>query len=216
MKVVDYLVNTLIKFEVTDVFGIPGGVVLEFLYALKEKSPIINPRLNFHEQGATFCASGYAQVSGKLGVAYATRGPGITNTITAIADAFYDSIPLLIITAHSYNGVKSNRRIDENQELDSRLILDSITKYVVRIESAEEALIEIEKAINIAINGRKGPVVLDFNRNVFKETIKKDINIKSNFLLNICKQELSVFKIIQEALEKSKRPLILIGDGIHQ
>ena len=214
MKVSDYLVDILVRYGVTDVFGIPGGVVLEFLYSIEKKSPSINPRLSFHEQGATFSAAGYAQVSGKLGVAYATRGPGITNTITAVADAFYDSIPLLIITAHSYNGVKTNRRIDENQELNTEMIFSKITKYFARVETIEEALIEIEKACYIATSDRKGPVVLDFNRALFQEEFNyKETN---NFLKSIDNKEIDVLRIINDAIKNSNRPIILIGDGIHQ
>lgn len=216
MKVSDFLVDTLIDFKVSNVFGIPGGVILDFLYSLEAKQPQITPRLSFHEQGATFAASGYAQISGELGVVYATRGPGITNTITAIADAYYDSIPLLIVTAHAYNDIKSNRRIDENQELDSRLIIDPITKYSARIESVEDAVIEIRKACSIALSGRKGPVLLDFNKDILKAEITSDINNNFTTLPIISKENLNIIKIIQEALNKSKRPLILIGDGIHQ
>jgi acetolactate synthase-1/2/3 large subunit len=205
MKVSDFLVDTLIKFNVSSVFGIPGGVILDFLYSIEAKKPQIIPRLSFHEQGATFAASGYAQISGELGVAYATRGPGITNTITAIADAYYDSIPLLVITAHSYNGIKSNRRIDENQELDSRLMLDHITKYTARIESIQDAIIEIEKACNIALAGRKGPVLLDFNKSVLKENINFDLNNKLNISPVISLENLNAFKIIQQALNQSKK-----------
>ncbi len=89
MKVCDFLVNSLINRGVTDVFGIPGCVVLDFLYALKRRDKEISAHLNFHEQASAFAAVGYAQVNTTLGCAYATRGPGLTNMITAIADAYY-------------------------------------------------------------------------------------------------------------------------------
>ena len=98
----DYIVSFLIDNGVTDVFGIPGGVVLDFLYALDKRNQDITVHLNYHEQSSAYAACGYSQVEGKLGVAYATRGPGVTNMITAIADAYYDSIPVMFITAHSY------------------------------------------------------------------------------------------------------------------
>ena len=85
-----YIVDQLINHKVTDAFGIPGGVILELLYAFDKRRDEIMPHLSYHEQAAGFAACGYAQISGKIGVAYATRGPGFTNLITAIADAYYD------------------------------------------------------------------------------------------------------------------------------
>lgn len=216
MTVSDFLVEELVKNNVTDVFGIPGGAVLDFLYSLEKKKQYIQPRLSFHEQAAVFSAAGYAQLNGTLGVAYATRGPGITNTVTAIADAYYDSIPLLIVTAHTYSGKRSLRRIDANQELDSRDILNPVVKYSARIESAEEAVFEVKKAIKIALGGRKGPVLLDFNKAVFKSNVT-DLADSENYELNeegslpVCDVE-----FLKNKINNSKRPLILIGDGIRQ
>ena len=100
MKVSEYIAQYLQKQGITDAFGIPGGVILELMYAL-DATEGITPHLSFHEQCAGFAACGYAQAGRKLGVAYATKGPGFTNLLTAMADAYYDSIPVLFITAHS-------------------------------------------------------------------------------------------------------------------
>ncbi len=216
MTVSEFLVDELIKNNVTDVFGVPGGAVLDFLYSLEKKKPRIQPRLSFHEQAAVFAAAGYAQLNGSLGVAYATRGPGITNTVTAIADAYYDSIPLLIVTAHTYCGVRSLRRIDENQELDSREILNPILKYSARIESAQQAVLEIKKAIGIALGGRKGPVLLDFKKSTFKDNIIESVDPRNAELdedESLCVSDVGY---LISKLSNSKRPLILIGDGIRQ
>jgi acetolactate synthase-1/2/3 large subunit len=216
MTVSDFLVEELVKNKVTDVFGIPGGAVLDFLYSLEKKKPLIQPRLSFHEQAAVFSAAGYAQLTGGLGVAYATRGPGITNTVTAIADAYYDSIPLLIVTAHAYSGKRSLRRIDENQELDSRDILKPIIKYSARIESAEQAVFEVKKAIKIALGGRKGPVLLDFNKAILKANIT-DLVYSENYEVNEDGSlQVSDVELLKNKIHQSKRPLILIGDGIRQ
>ena len=111
MKVAEYLVKTLSINGVTDVFGIPGGVVIDFLYALSESN--VNPHLSYHEQAAAFEACGYAQVNHTLGVVYATRGPGFTNLITGIADAYADSLPVLFITAHSGKVVTHEQRFEK-------------------------------------------------------------------------------------------------------
>jgi len=216
MTVSEYLVDYLVSLGVTDTFGIPGGVVLDFLYAIEERSPQINVHLSYHEQGAAFSASGYAQISSKLGVTYATRGPGVANTYTAVADAYYDSTPLLVITAHSYNGNRTKRRIEVNQEQDLCDLFLPVTKYYSRIETVENAVVEIKKACSIALSGRKGPVVLDFNKTIFTQEInfnhgKKTIDENS---LNIIDK--SILEVIDNELIKSNRPIFLIGDGIHQ
>lgn len=175
MKISEYLVQKLIEYEVTDVFGIPGGVVLDFIYAL-DKSEKINVHLNFHEQAAAYAACGYAQSSGKLGVAYATKGPGVTNMFTAIAEAYYDSLPVLFVTAHAQNKLNSNLRIEEEQEIDHSKLTASITKYTKRVDSISEAIQAINVGCKEAVSGRKGPVLLDFSSKV----LKSDIEVISN------------------------------------
>ena len=137
MRVDDWIVECLINNGVTDVFGIPGVVVMDFLYAVDRKKSQITPHLNYHEQGAAFAAVGYAQSTGKLGVAYSTRGPGFTNMLTAIADAYYDSIPTLFITAHSTLGLEPDMRVMNNQEIDTVALAKSITKKAVRIDDLD-------------------------------------------------------------------------------
>jgi acetolactate synthase-1/2/3 large subunit len=211
--IADFLVDFLIKKKITDIFGIPGGSVLELLYATNRRKNLIKPHLSFHEQNAVFAASGYAIAGKKLGVAYATRGPGITNMVTAITDAYCDSIPLLIITAHSSKKPFNNMRVFADQEIDTVKLFSGITKYCARIDNHKNARYEIEKAYFYAMNGRKGPVVLDFNTKIFfKETNNKKFKIiKTKFSREKKLKDLK--KIIQNKLLKSKRPIFLIGDG---
>ena len=110
MKVVDYLVESLIKLGITDVFGIPGGVVLDFVYALNKRKKNIRTHLLHHEQNAGFAALGYAQATQKMGVAFGTKGPGILNFTTSIAEAYSDSIPSLFITSHSLDDISEKMR----------------------------------------------------------------------------------------------------------
>lgn len=98
MKVSDYIVDFLIRKGVRDVFGYPGGMVTHFMDSLKKREPEIRSHVNYHEQGAAFAACGYAQASDKVGVAYATSGPGATNLITGICNAYFDSIPVFFLT----------------------------------------------------------------------------------------------------------------------
>ena len=208
----EYLVDHIIKLGVTDVFGIPGGVVLEFLYELDRQKNKISIHLNYHEQCAGFAASGYAQLNGKLGVTYATKGPGITNLITPVADAYSDGSPVLVITAHSEKDLDKKVRFSGEQELDTVDIFKSVTKYAVRIDSISEFPTEVKKACNIALEGRKGPVLIDVLTSIFAEKIsdtKTPDSIKT--VLPVKSAEYIVNK-----LKTSHRPVILIGDGIHQ
>lgn len=212
MKVSDYIVDFLIQKGVTDVFGIPGGVVLDFLYALDRRKIEISPHLNYHEQSAAFAACGYAQASGKPGVAYATRGPGLTNMITAIAEAYYESIPILIITAHAAPREKPQMRIEMDQDMDPIPLVRSITKYANRIERADDVQRQMELAFHIAETGRKGPVVLDFAARLFKaELVSGEGAICPADKHNAAKE---LEKCLRTALRQARRPVFLIGNGV--
>ncbi|MDR1460552.1 MAG: thiamine pyrophosphate-binding protein [Campylobacteraceae bacterium] len=215
MKVADYIVDFLIKKGVTDVFGIPGEIILDFLDALNQRKDEISTHLNYHEQASAFAACGYAQASNKLGVAYATKGPGLTNMITPIVDAFCDSTPVLFISAHAKSGITS-MRFENNQEIDTVYMLSKITKYATRITSVEDVYYKLEHAYNQAVFGRKGPVFIDIQADIFK----LDININIFESYQPKKQTFDSAKDIIRCLKKSiietKRPILLIGDGVRQ
>lgn len=217
MKVADYLVDYLIRQGVTDAFGIPGGVILDLLYAMDARMEELTPHLCFHEQGAACAAVGYAQAKKKLGVAYATRGPGFTNMITTIADAYYDSVPLMIITAHSVSKQINEMRIEFDQELNPISMVADITKYAVRVDSEFELQKQLNRAYHEATSGRMGPVVLDILSSIFS----KDITINLQIETEICTSEQTrdintVVENILSSIQQSKRPVFLIGDGIKQ
>ena len=207
-----YIVDSLIKKQVTDTFGIPGGVILPLLYALDERKDEIMPHLSYHEQCAGFAANGFAQASGNLGVAYATRGPGFTNLITAIADAYYDSLPVLFITAHSTSCPPDGMRVMADQEMDTCSMVRNVTKEAVRLDSVDTFAIEFEELCNIALGGRRGPVFLDVSTKILNKEVNTDtqenekVSPSCNFDINF------IIKAIREA----KRPVILAGDGINQ
>ncbi len=212
MTVAEYLVSVLKENNATDIFGIPGGVVLDFLYAAdKEKG--ITTYLSYHEQAAAFEAIGYAQVNHTLGVAYATRGPGFTNLITGIADAYADSIPVLFITGHSGQAVGHSMRFEKEQELDTVSMVQHITKYADVIEYATECW-KIKKAVNTALCGRKGPVMLDVSSDVWTKEIG---GFTTDFIDTKCENDESVdFYELQDIIKTSKRPVLMLGDGIRQ
>lgn len=210
MKVAEYLVEALQKKNVTDVFGIPGGVVIDFLYALDNSS--ITPHLSYHEQAAALEACGYAQVNYSLAVAYATRGPGFTNLITGIAEAYAESLPVLFITGHSGRVVGHDQRFEKEQEMNTVQMVKHITKYAASIDSLEEVVKKIDEAIKIALSNRKGPVFLDFSASLWNKEII--INHARNTVIEPNNTIDTTF--IARLLEKSKRPLLLLGDGIKQ
>lgn len=209
-----YIVESLISRGVTDAFGIPGGVILPLLYEMESRKPLFTPHLSYHEQCAGFAACGYAQASGKIGVAYATRGPGFTNLITAIADAYYDSLPTLFITAHSAPCPPKGMRVMADQEMDTCSMVRNITKMAVRVDDDSTFAETIDKALSVATEGRKGPVFLDIASALFKKEITC---IAEERTITPVKEDYS--KRIDEiatAIRNAKRPIILAGDGVNQ
>lgn len=212
MKTSEYIAKRLVELGVTDAFGLPGGVILELIYALDATEGII-PHLCYHEQSAGFAACGYAQISGKLGVAYATRGPGFTNLITAIADAYYDSLPVLFITAHAAPCPPEGMRIMEDQEMDTCVMVNNITKYAARLDNEYFFSEEFEKACQIALEGRKGPVFLDISAALLKSEI--DTIFKKPVFTQNEDENLHIGELI-DSINNAKRPVILVGDGVNQ
>lgn len=214
MKAADWIVDFLISRSVTDAFGLPGAVILDLLYAMDRRKPELTPHLSYHEQGAAFAACGYAQATGKLGVAYATRGPGMTNMLTAIADAYYDSIPVMFFTAHNSREKMPEMRVENNQEIDTVAIVSNVTKYAARIDEALELQREIQKAYAAATTGRKGPVFLDIDSSV----LRQEISVNATPV-----QEKSppsdigmIADDVAAKVRDAARPMILIGNGVRQ
>lgn len=214
MKAADWIVDFLISKGVTDTFGLPGAVVLELLYAMDRRKPELTPHLSYHEQGAAFAACGYAQATGKLGVAYATRGPGMTNMLTAVADAYYDSTPTMFFTAHNSGRKRPEMRVENNQEIDTVTLASSVTKYAVRIDDAAELQRELRKAYAIAVTGRKGPVLLDIAASVLRQEVATDAMPDRETVQMTDAGEIS--DGIAARLRNAKRPVILIGAGVRQ
>ena len=214
MKACDYIVDVLVQHGTTDAFGIPGAVLLDLLYAMQRRSPEITPHLSYHEQGAGFAACGYAQASGKLGVAYGTRGPGFTNLLTSIADAYSDSIPVLFITAHTAPAPSSDMRIQVNQEIDTCQMVAGITKYAKRVDTVEELVLGIHEACNMALEGRRGSVFLDIAAKLWNaEVPEMRLEEKRSSVSRVSEEDMAA---IESAINASQRPIVLIGDGINQ
>lgn len=220
MKLSDYIVTFFIEKKITNVFGYPGGMVTHLMDSFNKYKDTIIAHVNYHEQGAAFCACGYAQISNKPGVAYATSGPGATNLITGIANAYFDSIPCIFITGqvNTYEAKgDTSARQKGFQETDIVTIVKPITKYAVKIHNENNIKYELEKAFFISCNGRPGPVLIDIPMNIQRADINPD-NLKSYKVKShgqtSCYYD-SVKNTILEMLKNSKRPVILAGNGVN-
>lgn len=225
MKVSDYIVEYLISKGVTDVFGYPGGMVTHLMDSFSKYEDKISQHVCFHEQAGAFEACGYAQRSGKLGVAFATSGPGATNLITGICDAWFDSIPVLFITGQvNTNEMKGQYHVRQRgfQETDVVSMVKGVTKYAKTVTNTEDIPDEFDNALETAFDGRKGPVLLDIPMNVLRSEIEVEGPINALTAKN--KQHIisgeedlqatSVAKKIIEDLKSSSRPCIIAGCGI--
>ncbi len=217
MKVSDYIVDFFIKRGVTDVFGYPGGMLTHLMESFSHRTSQIQAHVNYHEQASAFCACGYAQVLGSPGVAYATSGPGATNLITGIANAYFDSIPTVFLTGQVNTfEAKGALGIRQNgfQETDIVSIVKEITKYSTYVSDARDIRYELEKAWHIANEGRKGPVLLDIPMNVQREEVASE-DLKS-FIADKLFDEKHKYdsSLIGKLLQNSKKPVLLIGAGI--
>lgn len=215
MTVSDYIVEYLISKNITDVFGYPGGMVTYFMDSLRKSSDRIKSHLAYHEQGAAFAACGYAQISGKVGITYATSGPGATNLITGICNAYFDSIPTLFITGqvNTFES-KNDKGIRQRgfQETDIVSIVKSVTKYATKIENAEDIKYRLDYAFHIAMSGRKGPVLLDIPMNIFRSDIEP--KMLKGYSLNLQKDSSEQLDLLVDMLKCSRKPLFLLGNGV--
>ena len=159
----EILIECLKEQGVDTVFGYPGGAILNVYDELYKHSNEIRHILTSHEQGASHAADGYARATGKVGVCFATSGPGATNLVTGIATAFMDSIPIVAITCNV--GVPLLGK-DSFQEIDITGITMPITKYNFIVKNVNDLAKTIRKAFEIAQSGRPGPVLIDIPKDV--------------------------------------------------
>lgn len=205
------ILESLKRENVDIVFGYPGGAVLDLYDALyKVKFPHILTR---HEQGAVHAADGYARATGKVGVCFATSGPGATNLITGIATANMDSIPMVCFTGQVTNPLIGK---DSFQEADIVGITTPITKHNYLVKKADELPRIIKEAFFIARTGRPGPVVIDIAKDVFTTEINYEYpkEVKLRGYSGDFTGDESQISAVMEALSEAKRPLFFIGGGV--
>lgn len=207
MQGADILINCLLEQGVDTIFGYPGGAVLDIYDALYRNGKI-NHILTAHEQGAAHAADGYARVTGKTGVCFATSGPGATNLVTGIATAYMDSVPMVAITG---NVGLSNLGRDSFQEVDITGITMPITKHNFIVKDVSELADTVRRAFYIAASGRKGPVLIDVLKNV--QTAECEYEPASPAKLKHALINQEKIKEAAAAVNASQKPFIMIGGG---
>lgn len=206
----EIVIECLKEQGVDTVFGYPGGAILNVYDALYKHSNEIKHILTSHEQGAAHAADGYARATGKVGVCFATSGPGATNLVTGIATAYMDSIPVVAITCNV--GVSLLGK-DSFQEIDIAGITMPITKHNYIVKDVRQLADTIRKAFQIAKSGRPGPVLIDIPKDVtanVTEYERKMIEPYKPDISHISEKEIDT---AVEMIRKSKRPYIFVGGG---
>ena len=202
---------------VKTIFGYPGGSIMPVYDALfdytRGEKKCFDHILVRHEQAATHAAEGYARVSGEVGVALVTSGPGATNTLTGVADAMLDSTPMVVIAGQVAIGALGT---DAFQEVDLVGVAQPISKWSYQIRRAEDVAWAVSRAFYIARSGRPGPVVLDFARNAQVEEIdwepKKVTFVRS--YVAYPKLNMDAVREAAELINHAKKPLALVGQGV--
>ena len=202
---------------VKTIFGYPGGAIMPVYDALytytRGDKKAFDHILVRHEQAATHAAEGYARVSGEVGVALVTSGPGATNTLTGVADAMMDSTPLVVIAGQVAIAALGT---DAFQEVDLVGVAQPISKWSYQIRHAEDIAWAVSRAFYIARSGRPGPVVLDFPRNAQVEMVEYEPQ-KVDFVRSyVAYPQLSEEAVRQaaELINNAKKPLALVGQGV--
>ena len=204
------IVECLREQGVDIIFGYPGGMILPLYDALVDEKEI-RQILVTHEQNAAHAADGYARATGKVGVCMATSGPGATNLVTGIATAFMDSIPVVAITGQVDTKLLGRDAFQETDILD---ITMPVTKHNFKVKEARLLVPTIRQAFEIAMSGRRGPVLVDVPRDLFfaevdyrPQELKEKIPVQPDADFIICAAEAA------EEIFKAERPVVIVGGG---
>ena len=206
----EIIVEVLIEQGVTDLFGYPGGAALNIYEALYHRQDRIKHYLTAHEQGATHAADGYARATGKTGVALATSGPGATNTVTGIATAYLDSVPMVVITANVGTSLIGK---DSFQEVFITGITQPVTKHNYAVRDITKLADTIRHAFMIAGSGRRGPVLVDIPKDITAAVCEYTPAPKWTEPKASSAPQ-SELKKVADLVAKAKRPVICFGGGV--
>ncbi len=199
---------------VTTIFGYPGGAIMPIYDALYDYRDKLEHILVRHEQGATHAAQGYARVSGRTGVVFATSGPGATNLVTGLADALIDSTPMVCITGQVFAHLLGT---DAFQETDVINITTPVTKWNYQVTDASEIPAVMAKAFFIAGSGRPGPVLIDITKNAQLQMFDYEGYTKCNHIRSYRPVPVVRKEYIEQAaklINEAERPFVIFGQGV--
>ena len=221
-KVTDAIADLLAKNGVRVVFGVSGGAALHIMHSINKNS-LTELVTTHHEQAAAMAADSVGRITNNFGVAISTSGPGATNLITGIAGCFYDSVPVVFIT-----GQVSTTRLSGNsgvrqmgfQETPVVEIVKSITKYAVQIHRPEQIISELQKCIQIATTGRKGPTLIDIPDDIQRMEIEIPGDFSELPTVDSIKEVFPVisdyeWNLLQDLVKNATRPVVVLGWGVH-
>ncbi len=208
------LLEALIAEGVDTIFGYPGGAIMPIYDALYDYNEKLNHILVRHEQGGIHAGQGYARTSGKVGVVFATSGPGATNLVTGLADAQIDSTPLVCITGQVFAHLLGT---DAFQETDVINITNPVTKWNYQVTDATEIPEVLAKAFYIAKSGRPGPVLIDITKNAQIQLFDYEGYTPCNHIRSYRPKPIVRMPYVEQAAElinKAKKPFIIWGQGV--
>ena len=220
------IMECLLEQEVDTIFGYPGGTILNLYNELYDYQDKITHILTAHEQGAAHAADGYARATGKVGVCFATSGPGATNLTTGIATAYLDSSPVVFITCNVGENLLGR---DAFQEVDTTGIAMPITKAAFLVRDAQQIPDVMRQAFAVAATGRPGPVMIDFLKNVTAPPEMVDYefihwsenrncdsmrSLSANHELKTARVDQQDIDILLDMIAEAKKPLLICGGGV--
>src|SRR6187431_1706836 len=208
------VLEAMIAENVDTIFGYPGGAIMPIYDALYDYNDKLKHILVRHEQGGIHAAQGYARSSGRVGVVFATSGPGATNLVTGLADAMIDSTPLVAITGQVFAHLLGT---DAFQETDVINITTPVTKWNYQVTDATEIPSVLAKAFYIAKSGRPGPVVIDITKNAQLQKIDFDGYKKTDHIRSYRPKPIVRKQYIEQAaqlINEAKMPFVIFGQGV--
>ncbi len=241
MKLTDYIVSFLEKKGIHDFFGYQGTMIAHLVDSI-ERNPNVRNHSCYNEQGASFAACGYAQAKNGCACAYATSGPGAVNLLSGVADAYFDSLPVIFITGqlntYEYSGI-SGLRQQGFQEIDIVSMARPVTKYCVQIRDPEQIVEELNRAWHAAMSGRRGPVLIDLPMNIQRGEVEHPVYDEEKDESASCRETDTAgnaggavpgkencveenaagrraARAVLEALKTAGRPVILLGNGVNR
>ncbi len=210
----EVLLRCLVEEGVTTLFGYPGGAIMPVYDALYHFADRLEHILVRHEQGAIHAAQGYARVSGKVGVAMATSGPGATNLVTGLADALIDSTPVVCITGQVFAHLLGTDAFQETDVVNTTI---PVTKWNIQVAEAKDIAPAVARAFYIAKSGRPGPVLIDITKNAQNEMIEESEYKKCESIRTYHPKPVLSQKAVEQAailINQARKPYLLAGQGI--